>query len=112
MKRLLLILSVISLNGCAVVAVGAAAVSVTTTAVGVAWDVGKAGVKGVAAVGSAAGSALSGPDVAEAATPSAAPSVTSAVTPAETPAVTSSVTPSAAPSVTPDPVEIRALKDD
>lgn len=46
MKRLLLILSVVSLNGCAVVAVGAAAVSVTTTAVGVAWDVGKAGVKG------------------------------------------------------------------
>ncbi|MDR3425981.1 MULTISPECIES: hypothetical protein [Silvimonas] len=40
-----------ALNGCAVVSVGAAAVNVATTATGIAWDVGKAGVEGTAAVG-------------------------------------------------------------
>ncbi|MEN9658441.1 MAG: hypothetical protein RL571_1906 [Pseudomonadota bacterium] len=60
MKALILLsMLAICLSGCAVVAVGAAAVSLTTTAVGVAYDVGKAGVKGAVAVGGAAADALS-----------------------------------------------------
>jgi hypothetical protein len=60
MRALLLLAGIsISLSGCAVVAVGAAAVSVTTSAVGLAYDVGKAGVNGAVAVGGAVGSAIS-----------------------------------------------------
>ena len=66
MKQLLLLTSVIiALNGCAVVTtvavVGAAAVSVTSTAVGLTYDVGKTVVKGGYAAGEMAVDAMSSP---------------------------------------------------
>ncbi|WP_293934781.1 hypothetical protein [Iodobacter sp.] len=89
---ILLSLLAINLSGCAVVAVGAAAVSITTTAVGVAYDVGKAGVKGVVAVGGAAADALSSP-------PTAVPEVVP-----NTPPIINTPTPQA--------VEVRVLKQE
>ncbi|STQ89046.1 hypothetical protein [Iodobacter fluviatilis] len=95
MKTLILTIAcALSLSGCAVVAVGAAAVSVTSTAVGVAWDVGKAGVSGVAAVGGAAADALSS-------TPKPSPQATVPTT--------ASVTPAPIPPLT-NEAEVRAFK--
>ncbi len=95
-------ITAISLSGCAVVAVGAAAVSVTSTAVGVAWDVGKAGVSGVAAVGGAAVDALSS-------TPSPNPTPNLVSNPKPTPIATlAPLSPSASPE--PSEVEVRAFK--
>ncbi|AZN36943.1 hypothetical protein [Iodobacter ciconiae] len=74
MKNFILAIAcTLSLSGCAVVAVGAAAVSVTSTAVGMAWDVGKAGVSGVASVGGAAIDALSSSPAPAPSLPAAAP---------------------------------------